>query len=130
MTAAVAARAPKTTRMTTEKTCAASSLASAWLTLDGCVQDTPVLERRGSFTVLPPDKLTLKQDALVKQTADLLYVEPAEAGVLLRHFGWKEEKVKKEWFADTNKVRRATMIDQSIVLAQSRLRACEAPPMS
>lgn len=70
-----------------------------------CVQDSPSLERRGSFTVLPPDKLAQKQDALVKQAADLLYVEPQEAGVLLRHFGWKEDKVKKEWFADQAKVR-------------------------
>ena len=48
---------------------------------------TPVLTRQQSVVVLNNDALLLKQDALIKQTAEVLFVTPEEAGCLLRHYG-------------------------------------------
>ena len=71
-----------------------------------------MLKRSTSYTIMVPDKLADKQAALIKQVpyyfnlrvsccfrsvvdfgcaqvAEVLYVEPPEAGVLLRHFGYQ-----------------------------------------
>jgi hypothetical protein len=61
---------------------------------------SPVLTRQQSYLVLDHESLTDRQESLIRQTAEVLFVTMAEAGCLLRHYGWKARKLQQEWFED------------------------------
>jgi ariadne-1 len=68
---------------------------------------SPVLTRQSSYVVLDNDSLQEKQEQLIRQTAEVLFVTPEEAGCLLRHYGWKGKALQAEWFEDQSKIRAA-----------------------
>lgn len=65
----------------------------------------PALVRSNSFMVMDGLELALKQEQLIKMTAEVLFIDESEADLLLRHYGWKDAKLRSEWFNDQNKVR-------------------------
>lgn len=67
---------------------------------------SPILTRQQSCEVLDNTALSAKQEALVRQTAEVLFVTASEAGCLLRHYGWKARKLQSEWFEDQALIRR------------------------
>lgn len=68
---------------------------------------SPVLTRQSSYLVLDNNSLQERQEQLVRQTAEVLFVTPEEAGCLLRHYGWKGKKLQEEWFQDQAAIRQA-----------------------
>ena len=62
--------------------------------------------RQESYAVLDPATLEARSHRLVKQIADLFDVDPDEANCMLRHYGWKEQKLQQDWFASEEKVRK------------------------
>lgn len=52
-----------------------------------CLQVSPIMTRQQSYVVLDNSSLTEKQEALIRQTAEVLFVSLSEAGCLLRHYG-------------------------------------------
>lgn len=66
---------------------------------------SPIMTRQQSYVVLDNNSLTEKQESLIRQTAEVLFVTPSEAGCLLRHYGWKRAPLQAEWFADQQLVR-------------------------
>jgi len=68
---------------------------------------SPILTRQQSYCVLDANALREKQDALLKQTAEVLFVTPEEAGCLLRHYGWKSRRLQQDWFEKGSKTVRA-----------------------
>ncbi len=66
---------------------------------------SPIITRQSSYLVLDNDSLSEQQSALIRQTAEVLFVTPSEAGCLLRHYGWKARKLQQEWFEAQKKVR-------------------------
>lgn len=79
--------------------------AAGWGDAEGKDMDAPTLQRQGSVVLYDARALQAQQAALIDQTADLLAVTPEEASCLLRHYGWKNDLLQTEWFADQNKVR-------------------------
>jgi len=60
--------------------------------------ELPSLSRQASYRILDNDSLAATQNKLIAQNAEVLFVTPAEAGLLLRHYGWKSKKLQSEWF--------------------------------
>jgi ariadne-1 len=77
-------------------------------------QEAPSLERQNSYVLFDLTKLAERQDKMVKQIAELLFVTPTEAACLLRHYGWKAAKVEADWFADSTKVRKEAGISEAV----------------
>ena len=67
---------------------------------------SPILTRQSSYLVLNHESLSEKQEALIKQTAEVLFVTNEDAGCLLRHYGWKSRKLQQEWFEDQAAIRK------------------------
>jgi len=67
----------------------------------------PALSRHESYYVMDLNVLEKRAQKVVKQTAEVLFVDEDEAGCLLRHYGWKTAKLQADWFADDKKVRSA-----------------------
>jgi len=66
---------------------------------------SPILTRQASYVVLDNASLSEQQESLIRQTAEVLFVTPNEAGCLLRHYGWKSRQLQQEWFEAQSKVR-------------------------
>lgn len=60
---------------------------------------------RDVVSFLDRQTLANKQQELITQTADLLFVSAEEASCLLRHYQWKKGRLQEEWFAMQDKVR-------------------------
>lgn len=72
--------------------------------------ELPSLSRQASYRILDNDSLLSTQNKLIAQNAEVLFVTPAEAGLLLRHYGWKSKKLQGEWFENQRKVRETVGI--------------------
>jgi ariadne-1 len=72
--------------------------------------DAPSLSRQSSYRILDNESLLSTQNKLVAQNAEVLFVSPAEAALLLRHYGWKSKKLQAEWFENQKKVRETVGI--------------------
>jgi ariadne-1 len=48
----------------------------------------------------------------VKQTSELLFLSPTEAACLLRHYGWKSQKLQADWLTDSAKVRASAGLSE------------------
>ena len=67
--------------------------------------EAPALTRQSSYRILDHDSLLQTQNRLVAQNAEVLFVSPSEAALLLRHYGWKAKKLQADWFESAKKVR-------------------------
>ena len=72
--------------------------------------ELPSLSRQASYRILDNDSLLATQNKLIAQNAEVLFVTPTEAGLLLRHYGWKSRKLQSEWFENQKKVRETVGI--------------------
>ena len=72
--------------------------------------DAPSLSRQSSYRILDNESLLSTQNKLVAQNAEVLFVSPSEAALLLRHYGWKSKKLQAEWFENQRKVRETVGI--------------------
>lgn len=79
----------------------------------------PVLARQSSAAVHSGEDVARKMESLAEVTAELLFVSPAEAACLLRHYGWKNAKLQQEWFEDQDKVRRACGVSDATRAAEA-----------
>lgn len=63
-----------------------------------------------------------RQSRVVKQVAEELFIDENSASSMLRHYGWKEDKLKREWWDDPEKVRRNVgLVDTSSSSQESAL---------
>ena len=59
--------------------------------------EPPSLTRQSSYRILDYDSLLSTQNRLIAQNAEILFVSPSEAALLLRHYGWKAKKLQADW---------------------------------
>eukprot|EP00468_Gymnochlora_sp_CCMP2014_P007102 CAMPEP_0167748638 /NCGR_PEP_ID=MMETSP0110_2-20121227/4948_1 /TAXON_ID=629695 /ORGANISM="Gymnochlora sp., Strain CCMP2014" /LENGTH=611 /DNA_ID=CAMNT_0007633673 /DNA_START=78 /DNA_END=1914 /DNA_ORIENTATION=- len=81
--------------------------------------DPPILTRTLSFKVHQHEDVQTRMDSLLERVGDLLYISPDEAGCLLRHYRWDDNKLKKDWFSDQKKVRCAVGVSRRKELPSS-----------
>ena len=72
--------------------------------------ELPSLSRQASYRILDNESLLATQNKLIAQNAEVLFVTAPEAGLLLRHYGWKSKKLQGEWFENQKKVRETVGI--------------------
>ena len=72
-----------------------AAASSSSLTADD--PEAPSLSRQSSYRILDHDSLLSHQNRLIAQNAEVLFVSPSEAALLLRHYGWKAKKLQAEW---------------------------------
>lgn len=65
----------------------------------------PSLERGHSYEVLSISDLSKKQESLINNVKEQLYIDREEAAILLRYYHWKSNKLIDDWLLDSDKVR-------------------------
>jgi ariadne-1 len=66
----------------------------------------PDLQRAVSYFVHTTDKLRDQREKLIMSTCELLSVTREEADCLLRHYGWKNNKLQADWFENPMQIRQ------------------------
>ncbi|KAI3927436.1 hypothetical protein MKW92_044426 [Papaver armeniacum] len=73
-----------------------------------------------SYTVLNEDDIRQRQEEVITRISTVLSIPRVSASILLRHYNWDVSKVHDAWFADEERVRKATgLLESSVVPNQN-----------
>ncbi|KAI3906033.1 hypothetical protein MKW92_041988 [Papaver armeniacum] len=77
-------------------------------------------ECQPSYTVLNEDDRRQRQEEVITRISTVLSIPRVSASILLRHYNWDVSKVYDAWFADEERVRKATgLLENSVVPNQN-----------
>ncbi|MCL7036454.1 hypothetical protein MKW94_010207, partial [Papaver nudicaule] len=79
-----------------------------------------VLLSQPSYTILNEDDIRQRQEEDITRISTVLSIPRVSASILLRHYNWDVSKVHDAWFADEERVRKATgLLENSVIPIQN-----------
>lgn len=75
---------------------------------DDETQTPPALLKKHAYEFINHDEIKVRQQKLISTCAEEIGVTEDEAGCILRAYLWNLEKVKEEWYSDSQRVRKKT----------------------
>ncbi|KAI3889099.1 hypothetical protein MKX03_004262 [Papaver bracteatum] len=79
-------------------------------------------ECQPSYTVLNADDRRQRQEEVITRISTVLSITRVSASILLRHYNWDVSKVHDAWFADEERVRKATGLLESLVVPNQNMK--------